>query len=130
MPPTSSGLPADQDSLSGQGLGSPIPSRIPRRNWAPTLLGPLWLVFNFPHRADVYAWIAKALGRTRFSAFDAWDMGVTGNALSWQLKQWSSLDGFIRVQRRWSSFALTIGILCGAGLLLGVVAVLHEFVQH
>lgn len=112
------GYGGDAVNTSGQGAGAVVPPEIKGKwNWGAFLITPIWGIGN-------QVWIAL-LGFLGFIPYIGFFIGlgiaiycgIKGNELAWQKKQWTSVQQFQEVQKKWAI----------AGVIVFVVLVVLSF---
>lgn len=91
-------------NTSGQGKDAVIPPEIRRWNWGAAVFMTIWVYAN----GLTFAQIRKEEGLPFIFAFF---LGARGNAIAWKYVRWSSVEAFLRAQRRWEAAALVLLIV-------------------
>lgn len=103
------------DPRSGKGSLSTIPPEIQKWNWGAIGLSWIW-------GAAHGVWIAFLTFIPLVNIVVLIYLGLKGNELAWQAKQWESVEKFIEAQRRWRAwgiFFFVLGIIGFLGKILG-----------
>lgn len=104
--------------------GEALPAELKGKwNWGGFLLTPFWGIGNrvwialiaFAGFIPIIGWIV-ALGVAVY-------IGMKGNELAWQSKQWNSVEHFKEVQRKWAIAGLVVVVL---SFFLGVVGAMLD----
>lgn len=88
-----------QQPASGQGAASPLPPELAGWNWGAFLLSWIWGLGN----GVMIALLALIV------PFFPIYLGLKGNELAWQNKQWDSVEQFKETQAKWTKWG--VGLL-------------------
>jgi hypothetical protein len=96
--------PARSNNSSGRGMFADVPAGVRGWNWGAFLLGWIWGIKN---RTWVALWTLIPIVAIPVMFV----LGAKGSEWAWRNRQWESVDGFKRTQRRWSWYGLIVLIL-------------------
>lgn len=92
-----------------------FPSKINSFNWGAFLTGGLWCLFNGKIGLGIFMLVLALFQNLFFSiviiAIGLY-LGIKGNKLAWEGKQWKSVEQFEKVQDGWLTAGIAYVILC------------------
>lgn len=100
-------------NTSGQGKSAVIPAEIKKWNWGAFFLSWIWGLGN-----NVFIALLSLI--PGLNLIMSIVLGIKGNEWAWQNKQWNSIEDFLRIQKRWAWWGLSILIIIG---LLGIAII-------
>lgn len=108
---------------SGQGAASPLPPELEGWNWGAFLLNWIWGLGNNVMIALL----------SLFVPFFPIYLGLKGNELAWQNKQWDSIEHFKATQAKWTKWgiivfavSLVLGVICACIYIFAIGAILSS----
>lgn len=101
------------ENTSGQGKGSYVPPEVLGKfNWGAFFLPWIWGIGNFVWLALIVLLLGfiPFVGVIASLVFCIW-LGIKGNELAWQSKQWISIYHFHKVQKTWAIAGVAVFVL-------------------
>lgn len=87
------------------------PSDIKGWNWGACLLGWIWGLFNGAVKQTLLMFLLSTFVPFIGSIASMILLGIKGNEWAWQGKNWSSVDEFKRVQRKWAVAGVCVAVI-------------------